>query len=370
MSLLDRYVFFEWLKVFLMALAATVSILILERLYDDLQDFIGWGATTGETIRYFALYTPSFLPTVIPISLLLSLLFALGNLHRNNEIIAMRAGGMNLFRITRGLWVAGIILSGVLLYLNARLVPWSVEQSRLLKDNLRFSAQAEQAERRDVGRIMHLSFDNQRDGRLWFMNDFSEYSYEGFGINVYLRDDTGREIGRVVAREGYFDDAEGYWVFLEGRHLEIDPETGEVYRFRPFDERAYEDFTENPILMKTLLKKPQDLSYFELQMLLESIPPEQNPAMKSYQVRLQNILASPFRCLVVVGIAIPFAVAGVRTNPLVGVSKSVGLFVLYFVVASVSRLLGEQGLLPLLVSAWLPLGLMLLVSFYFFRKVA
>ncbi|MEM9227640.1 MAG: LptF/LptG family permease, partial [Verrucomicrobiota bacterium] len=78
----------------------------------------------------------------------------------------------------------------------------------------------------------------------------------------------------------------------------------------------------------------------------------------------------PFRCLVVVGIAIPFAVAGVRTNPLVGVSKSVGLFVLYFVVASVSRLLGEQGLLPMLVSAWLPLGLMLVVSFYFFRKVA
>ncbi|MEM9226951.1 MAG: LptF/LptG family permease, partial [Verrucomicrobiota bacterium] len=253
-----------------MALAATVSILILERLYDDLPDFIGWRATTAETIRYFALYTPSFLPTVIPISLLLSLLFALGNLHRNNEIIAMRAAGMNLFRITRGLWIAGIVLSGLLLYLNARLVPWSVEESRLLKDNLRFSAQAEKQENESqVGRIGMLTFDNLNDGRLWFMNDFSEYTYEGFGMNVYLRDEAGREVGRVVAREGYFDDAEGYWVFLNGRHLEIDPETGEVYRFRPFEVRSYEDFTEDPTLMKTLIKKPQDLSFFELQMLLE-----------------------------------------------------------------------------------------------------
>ncbi|MGE9293614.1 MAG: LptF/LptG family permease, partial [Puniceicoccales bacterium] len=68
-------------------------------------------------------------------------------------------------------------------------------------------------------------------------------------------------------------------------------------------------------------------------------------------------------------IAIPFAVAGVRTNPVVGVSKSVGLFALYYVVSSVCRMLGEQSLLPLLISAWLPLVLMLGLSVYLFRKV-
>lgn len=370
MSLLDRYVFLEWLKIFLLALAATLGILLLERLYDDLTDFFGWGATTWEILKYFALYAPSFLPTIIPISLLISLLFSLGNLHRNNEVIAMRAAGMNLWRITRGLWIAGILLSALLLYLNARLVPWSIEQSRTLMDNLRFSAQAESVEKRNIGHIPLLSFDNQAEGRLWFMNAFSEYSYEGYGINVYRHDAEGREIGRVVAREGYFDDADGHWVFLDGRDLEIDAPTGEVFRSVPFDERAYTDFDEDPELMKTLSKKPQDLSFFELRMLLEKIPPESNPSMKSYEVRLQNILASPFRCLVVVGIAIPFAVAGVRTNPIVGVSKSVGLFALYYVVASICRLLGEQQVLPVLVSAWLPLLVMMVISGFLFRKVA
>ncbi len=370
MSLLDRYVFSEWLKIFLLAVAATLGILLLERLYDDLTDFFDWGATTGETIKYFALYTPSFLPTIIPISLLISLLFSLGNLHRNNEIIAMRAAGMSLGRISRGLWIAGVLLSILLLFLNARLVPWSVEQSRILKDNLRFSAEAERVDDDQIGLIPLLSFDNQESGRLWFMDAFSEYSYEGYGINVYQRDEQGREIGRVLALEGYFDDLEEHWVFQNGVEKSVDADSGEVYEEDYFDERAYPDFNEEPELMKTLSKKPSDLSYFELQMLLDKIPPESNPAMKSYEVRLQNILASPFRCLVVVGIAIPFAVAGVRTNPLVGVSKSVGLFLLYYIVASMCRLLGEQQLLPLLLSAWLPLILMLGVAFYLFRKVA
>ncbi|QYY36336.1 LptF/LptG family permease [Ruficoccus sp. ZRK36] len=370
MSLLDRYVFSEWLKIFVLAMAATLGLLLLERLYDDLPDFIDWGATTWEVIKYFSLYTPSFLPTIIPISLLISLLFSLGNLHRNSEVVAMRAAGMNLWRITRSLWVAGAILSALLLYLNARLVPWSVEQSRVLKDNLNFAAQEEKdTDRRYIGYLPLLCFDNQAEGRMWFMNNFSEYSYEGFGINVYQHDAYGRETGRVTAREGYFDDVDNNWVFIDGRVQKVDPASGDVYFSKAFEEQVFPEFTEDPVLMKTLSKKPQDLSFFELQMILDKIPVETNPRMKSYEIRLMNILASPFRCLVVVGIAIPFAVAGVRTNPVVGVSKSVGLFALYYVVSSVCRMLGEQSLLPLLISAWLPLVLMLGLSVYLFRKV-
>lgn len=45
-------------------------------------------------------------------------------------------------------------------------------------------------------------------------------------------------------------------------------------------------------------------------------------------------MVQPFACIIVVAIAIPFSVAGVRTNPMVGVSKTVGLFFVYFVLDS------------------------------------
>ncbi len=368
MRLLDRYLFVEWLKTFLLALTATLSVLLLEDMQDDLQDFIGWGATSGDILRYYLYLLPSFLPVILPLSVLISMLFMLGNLHRNNEIVAMRASGLHLFTITRSLWLAGLLVSCAMLYLNAHLVPVSVELSRTIRENFQMSEEAERIEAKYVGLVPLLGFDNRAGGRLWFMNSFSEYTYDGFGINVYQRDEEGRETARIMAREGYYDDVEGHWVFVDGREITFDVDSGEAIRSVAFEEKPYLDFTEAPGIMQTLNKEPDDLSLFELQEVLSKIPPEDNPRMHSYAVRYHGILANPFSCLVVVGIAIPFAISGVRTNPLVGVSKAGGLFFSYYIVASLFRMLGEQLVISVTVAAWAPIVLMLLVALWLFRR--
>lgn len=370
MRLLDRYLFIEWLKTFILAMAATLGVLLLEDIQDDLEDFFRWGATSMEILRYYAFLIPSFLPTIIPLSLLISLLFVLGNLHRNNEIVAMRASGLNLFRITRSLWLGGLILSGLMFYLNADLIPRSVETSRTIRESFRLADEATKRSAKDVGIVPQLGFDNRAENRLWFMNRFSEYTNDGFGVTVYQKDDGGREVSRIMSREANFDNTVGHWIFVQGREFTFDPDTGEAIRSVVFDQRSVPEYTEDPTLMITLNKRSDDLSLFELKELIETIPPEDNPRMHSYAVRYQTILANPFSCLVVVGIAIPFAVAGVRTNPLVGVSKAGGLFFAYFIVASIFRLLGEKDTIPISVAAWGPIILMFLVGMVFFKRVS
>ena len=132
---LDRHVFGEWLKVFLLALGATLGLLMLYAMYDDLGDLIEFGASPADIFYYFLVLTPSFLPAILPVALLVSALFSLGQMHRNNEIIAMRACGLSLWRITRTLWLAGAALAALLFQLNARLIPWSVEESRRIYQN-------------------------------------------------------------------------------------------------------------------------------------------------------------------------------------------------------------------------------------------
>lgn len=368
--LLDRYIFREWLKAFLMALGATAGILLLERIQNSLKDFLDWGASGGDILRYYLFLFPSFLPTVIPISLLVSLLFVLGNLHRNMEITAMRAGGMHLFRITRSLWLAGLLLSGLLFYLNAEMVPRYVELSRTIQENLRFAGEARYLDEHQVGVVPYLSLDNGKDRRIWFMNRFSEYTYEAFGVNVYQRDENGREIYRVMAREGFYDDVAGEWVLVEGRELTFAPGTGEVIRSLPFDKKRFPQFDEHPGMMLTLQKRVDQLSLREIRDLLGKVSPEENPKMLAYRVREMNLLSSPFVCLIVVGLAIPFAVSGVRTNPMVGASKSVFLFFVYYLIANLTSLLGSQGVLSPMVAAWIPLILMALFAFYLLRRVS
>ena len=106
MSLIDRYVLKEWLIAFALTLGVIVGVLILQNMYDSLPDLLRTDASFKQICLYYSLALPTYLPAILPIALLVSLLFALGNLHRNNEIIAMRASGLSLMHISRSLWVA------------------------------------------------------------------------------------------------------------------------------------------------------------------------------------------------------------------------------------------------------------------------
>jgi lipopolysaccharide export system permease protein len=371
MRLHDRYVFFEWLKVFLLALALTLMVLLIEDLNDDLPDFLGWEATPAQILGYYLRLVPTFLPMIVPLALLLSLLFAFGNLHRNYEIIALRAAGLNLLTITRSIWLTGFALSGLVLYLNATLVPQFVEETAEIRRNLRFAAEAADRPPEEVGLVAQLTFDNRAQDRRWFMDAFSEYRQRGRGVNVYFFNEQGREVRRLVAREAYFDPHAGHWFFQAGRDFRIDPQTGEAVvapAFPLHPARPVPELTERPDTMLLLSRQARDLSLFEIQRLLARVPAAENPRMRPYLVRYHGVLASSMACLAAVGIAVPFAVAGVRTNPLVGVSKSVGLFFGYYLLATVATMLGEQGVLSPVLAAWLPNGLALVLAAYLFRK--
>ncbi|MFT4900989.1 MAG: LPS export ABC transporter permease LptG [Lentimonas sp.] len=369
MSLIDRYVFKEWVVGFALTLGVIVGILILQNMYDSLPDLLKMDASVGEMAFYYGLALPAYLPAILPIAFLVSLLFSLGSLHRNNEIIAMRASGFSLLRISRTLWLAGLMLSFLLLYLTASLVPKTVEQARNFIDNLEFSAaEAQQGDRANVGLLYNLGFDNRKEGRLWFMNRFSERAWLGRGVSVHTRGPDGNELSRVSAREAYYDDTRGHWVFVDGRELLLDAETGDPLRTQPFKERVYDSFNEDPNLMLALHKRPKELSLFELRRIIESVSPEDNPKVNAYLVRYLSLFAAPFSCLVVVGIAVPFAVAGVRTSPMIGVSKCIGFFAIFYVLISIASILGERQIVPALFAAWLPNLVMLLMAVRLFQQ--
>ena len=368
MSLFSRYVLKEWAIAFALTIGVIIGILILQSMMDKLPDLIDANAGFGQICFFFALELPTYIPAIMPIAFLVSLLFSLGNLHRNNEIIAMRASGASLLRISRPLWIVGLLLSLFLLYLTSMVVPRAVEQFRTFFDNLEYAAMEAQVDAREIGLIYNLGYDNRKDGRLWFMNRFSERAWLALGVNVHTRGLDGRESSRISAAEAYYDDTQGYWVFVNGRELVIDPESGDPLRTINFKQRAFKDFDEDPALMLALHKKPNELSLNELRRIIDTMPAEENPVVHAYLVRFYALLASPFSCLVIVGIAVPFAVSGVRTNPMIGISKSLGYFAVFYVLISVAAVFGERQIIAPWLAAWLPNLLLLGVAFWLYRR--
>jgi lipopolysaccharide export system permease protein len=359
MTLIDRYILREWLGTLLLVLGATMGILLMQSMYDDLGDVIEAGAGIVDIVFYYTVKLPSYLSLVLTLSLLLSLLYTLGRLHRNLEITAMRAAGLGIWRITRTIWFAGVLLCGLTWYLNGTVIPWSVETARHILQDLRIrgAGEIERADR--VEAVTGVAFDNRDENRVWFMNRYSRYTHRGYGVTVTELDDLRREKTRIQAREAWFDAKQRGWVFKEGRETWIDPETGEVMRTVKIEEEVMTRFREDPALMLVFDQKPQNLSFFELERVMAFYGANDDPKLKLYAVRYFSFLAEMFGPLIIISLAVPFAVSGVRVNPAVGVSKSIGLFLVYFVLFKAGSALGARGLIEPLWAALAPNLIML-----------
>lgn len=204
---------------------------------------------------------------------------------------------------------------------------------------------------------------------MWYINRYSQYKSEAYGITVSVMDEQRREVRRVMARYGYFDEIDQHWVLFEGRDIQYDLEDDERTRMPPFERLDATELTDDPELMLLFAKEPKDLSFRQLRLIVDNFSREDTPSVLGYQARLHALMASAASCLIVAGIAIPFAISGVRTNPAVGVSKSIGLFFVFYLLTSVLNAMGREGALPPAWAAWAPMVFMILLAYFLVRRV-
>jgi lipopolysaccharide export system permease protein len=350
----DRHLLREWLQILTLVLLATCGLLVVQVLYDDFRSLRELGARGSVLGRYLLVTTPSFLAVVLPVALLISLLYTLGKLHRANEFTAMRAAGVGFARLTAPVWFVGVLCCGLSWYLNTTVVPWSVEQSRALREELQFQRDAKVQTPDRVGAAYSVAFDNTRDRRMWFFNRYSRFTKHGYGVSVSELDFKRRETARYIASEAWYDGASRGWIFKNGRELTFAPESGELQGSVPFVEKVKPAYREDPELMLLIDRRPIDLSLHEMHDLIDYLEAEHNPKAVPYAVRYFGLIADTLGPLLVIAMAIPFAVTGVRVNPAVGVSKSLGLFFLYYLLNTLAGSLATKEILDADVAAWLP----------------
>lgn len=352
-----------------LVLGACLGLLLMQAMYDDFRDLLEDGATAVDLAVYYMIKLPSYLSVVLPLALLVSLLYTLGQMHRNHEFTALRAAGVGLLKITRFIWATGVLLCGLTWYINATVIPWSVAESQTIRENVAFRKEVKDRSVDRVGITAGVAFDNRQDGRMWFFNRYSQFTRRGYGVTVVELDAERRELSRLLAREAWYDPARGGWVFRDGRMITMDPERTEVEGTEQFYERVRVDFQEDPELMMIFDARPQDLSFTELRRIIRHFTIDENPKLTAYEVRYYGVLAETLGPLIIIALAIPFAVGGVRVNPVVGVSKSLGLFVVYFLLLKTSTTLGGREVIPALWAALLPSVVMLGVGGWFMARV-
>lgn len=86
--------------------------------------FIIHGISGLLLLKMIGLLVLSFMPTALPIAFLIGILIAFGRLSNDSELVAMKANGISLYRITLPVVVLSITVSVISLALNMEWVPW------------------------------------------------------------------------------------------------------------------------------------------------------------------------------------------------------------------------------------------------------
>jgi lipopolysaccharide export system permease protein len=355
--LLDRYLFRELLTPLAYCLGGFLIFYITFSLFTGLPDLQEHKLHLRDVLEYSAAQTPGFLVLVLPVALLLALLYTLTQHARHNEITAMRAAGISLWRICLPYFGVGLLATGAQFALNEVVVPRSAAWA--LHIRTRYVQTAEDLREQTAAR--HFGMINERAHRHWFCTQYDAAAAEMFGPTVVWSLPDGSLRTLYAARAVHTN---GVWVFFEVKeYAQADPDVPVTVRLLQTNVLAMPEFEETPRQVRGEIKMgnqetfnphSEDISLREILDYLREHPGLPKAQAGELLTRFHNRLAAPWTCLVVVLIAIPFGAGSGRRNLFFGVAGSIFIVAGYLVTQQVSLAVGSHGHLPAWLAAWLP----------------
>jgi len=342
MRILDRYVVKNFLFPLIYCMVAFILLFIIGDLFEHLDDFLAVEQWPPVMLRYYLLFIPSTFIYIFPVAILLGLLYSLGRMQKNNEITAMRVGGISIYRITFPLLLLCFFLSLLTLWVNETIVPQSLKQSELLKEEKLGGKLAFREKLRDI------TFYNPLTNRSFYFETFDTRDNLATGVKIYELKPDGQPYKTISAQEAAWLD-ENWWLFqglirvfpAEG------PPTKKVLTKEVFD------FKVRPEDLQESRKELATLSYRQLKELLERKRGYPLSTLRPALVELHQKISLPLACLIMGFIGVAFGLKIGRGGMLAGVGTSLILGFLYYVLYSVSVAMGKQGLISPWLAAWL-----------------
>ncbi|HSJ23815.1 MAG TPA: LptF/LptG family permease [Longimicrobiales bacterium] len=123
MRILTRYLLRAHIGPFLFALFALTGILFVNTVARRYQDLAGKGLPLSVVLEVFYLSLPHILALTLPMAVLVAALYAFAQMSADNEITALKASGVSLFRLIMPLVFVAVLFTGFMLWFNDSVLP-------------------------------------------------------------------------------------------------------------------------------------------------------------------------------------------------------------------------------------------------------
>ena len=356
MKVLPRYFCKEFFRLFILCQVVFLSIYLVIDFLQKIDNLIDADVSQGIMFSYFFLKLPNIIVQMTPVATLISVIVMFSLMKRDNEIMAMKASGLNILELSKTLILISLFIGGGIFIFSELIVPYTSSRSNELWNI--------DVEKQDPGSFYGSNqiWYKSRDAIYWIKHfDGRKKIMENPTFYFFNKD--FRLIKKIDGKRGIWK--EGMWVIQDGVIHEA-AEDGS-YQVKKFDD-LYLELPETPETFMRGVKRPEDMSYRQLQRHALKVKREGYDNAR-YLVDMHMKISFPLVNLILVITGIPIALGLIKGGTPLAVSLGIGICFLYMVTLGISRSLGLAGLLPPVLSAWAANLIFLFFGIYLLKNV-
>lgn len=343
-KLATKYIFFELVPVFVMGIIVFIFVLMMFQSFKLSEYIIVQGADFDTTVKILLYMTLQYLPILIPIALLFSVLLTYGRLSGDSEIVAMKALGLSTWHLATPPLVLGVLVTALSLQISFKVAPWGEKNKNVLIDQL--------AQMQPGVTIREGVFSEGFFKLVVYANKITD---SGILKQVFIYDERDRDAPiTIISSEGQIINQSTY----EGNRAFLRLKDGNLHRstlesYTKIDFASYDISLFAPHKVRDRGGSPDSMNIEELKAELEK------PGLAGK--RLMNLLLEYNRRWALAFTSLVFAligmVLGTVTNRRAARSGSlvisISIIVIYWILYIGFESAARSGLLPIGIACWM-----------------
>ena len=361
-SITNRYILKEMFIPFSINIFIFTFLFLMTEMIEITNWVVNYKLSIWSVLAFIFYTLPWFLMFIIPMSVMLAVLLTFLRLSSDNEIVAIKSGGLSIYGLLPPVLIFALI--GFLLTIFITL--YGIPRAKASLEEMALKVAASNA---DIG-LKERTFTDAFKGVMLYVNKVDLKNKKL--IDVFIEDKRQPDIvSTVVAPEGRLISEPEKFIY----HLILS--NGSIHQTN-LKERSVNSIQFNTYTLSLDFKKEmgpvtrkkkhrEEMSIAELRQFIKDSANKDEDYYKA-KIVLHRRFSIPVACLALGLLAFPLGIQSKSTKRSFGLIACLFFFFLYYLLLTAGYSFGESGAYPAVIGMWLPNFVIAGIGLYFLRQ--
>ena len=363
-SIVNRYIFKEMIPPFVINMAFFTFVFLMARILDITKLIVNYKIGIFNLLLMLIYTTPFYLIFITPMSVMIAVLLTFLGMSSNNEIIALKTGGVSIYRLLPPVLLFCLIGWFISSFMSIYGLPYGRLASKKLIHRV-ISSNV------NIG-LKERTFNDDFKGVMIYANkiDLKNHTL----LDIFIEDKrVNNIISTVVAPKGkLFSDPDNFsfqLLLFDGIINQVDLNSRSVYSVS-FDTYSMSlGMKRSASVTKKGHKDEDEMSLSELRQYLKNTL-KKDPKYYISLTEYHRKFSVPFASFALGILAVPLGVKLRSTKRSFGLVLGLIFFLVYYFLLSAGWVFGESGIYPPLIGMWMPNVVLGSIGLFFLIRTA